>query len=99
MDLGISGRQALVCGASRGLGFACAAALAAEGVDVTLVARNSESLSQAASRLVEMTSRKPALVVADITTLAGREMALQACLRPTSWSRMPAALPALISGL
>jgi 3-oxoacyl-[acyl-carrier protein] reductase len=82
MDLGISGRRALVCGASRGLGFACAAALAAEGVDVTLVARNSESLSQAASRLLEMTSRKPTIVVADITTVSGREMALQACPAP-----------------
>ncbi len=36
MDLGISGKNALVCGASKGLGRACAEALAKEGVNVTL---------------------------------------------------------------
>jgi 3-oxoacyl-[acyl-carrier protein] reductase len=82
MDLGISGRRALVCGASRGLGFACAAALAAEGAHVTLVARNSESLSQAAARIFETTSYTPPIAVADITTLAGRERALEACRDP-----------------
>ena len=39
MDLGISGKSALLSGASRGLGKACAMALAREGVDVTIVAR------------------------------------------------------------
>jgi 3-oxoacyl-[acyl-carrier protein] reductase len=49
MDLGIAGRQALVMGASRGLGRACAAALAQEGVAVTLVARDLERVARAAA--------------------------------------------------
>jgi 3-oxoacyl-[acyl-carrier protein] reductase len=44
MDLGLKGKRALVCGASKGLGFACADALAAEGVDVVIVARGAEAL-------------------------------------------------------
>jgi 3-oxoacyl-[acyl-carrier protein] reductase len=82
MDLGISTRRALVCGASRGLGFACAAALAGEGVQVTLVARKSEPLSQAAQRIFATTSCKPSVVVADIATPEGRALALEACQAP-----------------
>ncbi|MGB6054314.1 MAG: SDR family NAD(P)-dependent oxidoreductase, partial [Burkholderiaceae bacterium] len=44
MDLGIRGKTALVCGASKGLGRGCAEALAAEGVYVTIVARHAEAL-------------------------------------------------------
>jgi len=43
MDMGIRGRTALVCAASKGLGKGCAVALAREGVDVTLVARGAEA--------------------------------------------------------
>jgi 3-oxoacyl-[acyl-carrier protein] reductase len=50
MDLGLSGRRALVCGSSRGLGFACANALVAEGVAVTLVSGSSTALADAAGR-------------------------------------------------
>lgn len=49
MDLGIRGKRAIVCGASKGLGRACAMSLAAEGVDVTLVARPEAPLEEAAS--------------------------------------------------
>ncbi len=79
MDLGISGRRALVCGASRGLGFACAEALAAEGVAVTLVARDGAALADAASRLPGADVRT---VVGDVGTAAGREAALAACPAP-----------------
>lgn len=51
MDTGIAGRRALVCGASTGLGFACAKALAAEGVHVTLVSRSEDKLRRAAAQL------------------------------------------------
>ncbi|WP_197357926.1 SDR family NAD(P)-dependent oxidoreductase, partial [Ralstonia pseudosolanacearum] len=51
MDLGLRGKRALVCGASKGLGFACADALAAEGVDVVIVARGAEALQEAAGRI------------------------------------------------
>jgi 3-oxoacyl-[acyl-carrier protein] reductase len=52
MDLGISGKWALVCGASKGLGLGCAQALHAEGVNVVLVARGLEVLQQSAIDLV-----------------------------------------------
>ena len=54
MDLGIRGKSALVCGASRGLGRGCAEALAAEGVNVTLVARNLEVLQASALSLIHI---------------------------------------------
>jgi 3-oxoacyl-[acyl-carrier protein] reductase len=51
MDLGISGRRAAVAGASRGLGFATAAALAAEGVQVAMCGRHREGIGEAADRI------------------------------------------------
>ena len=79
MDLGIKGRRALVCASSKGLGRACAIALAAEGVHVTLTARGAEALAATAAYIrqtypdVEVTE-----VVGDITTPEGREQALKA---------------------
>ena len=52
MDLGIAGKWALVCGASKGLGFGCAQALYAEGVNIVLVARGLDMLQQSAINLV-----------------------------------------------
>ena len=49
MDLGIAGKWALVCGASKGLGLGCAEAMAAEGVNLVVVARGAEALAQAAA--------------------------------------------------
>ena len=51
MDLGLSGRTALVCGASSGLGLASAEALAEEGANVVLLARRAEQLDEHAARL------------------------------------------------
>jgi NAD(P)-dependent dehydrogenase (short-subunit alcohol dehydrogenase family) len=51
MDLGISGKSALVCAASKGLGKGCALALAREGAAVTLVARNAQTLEAAAEEI------------------------------------------------
>ena len=51
MDLGLTGRAALICGASQGLGYACAEALAAEGVKVALVARRAGAVGEAASAI------------------------------------------------
>jgi 3-oxoacyl-[acyl-carrier protein] reductase len=82
MDFGIAGRTALVCGASRGLGFACAAALAREGVAVTLVARNHDALVAAAAGIAHDTGTAPAVVAADVATEAGRKAALAACPEP-----------------
>ncbi|QUS38135.1 SDR family oxidoreductase [Tardiphaga alba] len=79
MDLGIKGRRALVCASSKGLGLGCAAALAAEGVHVTMTARGGDVLAAAAA---EVRKANPGVevieVVGDITTPEGREAALKA---------------------
>ncbi|MES2104552.1 MAG: SDR family oxidoreductase [Pseudomonadota bacterium] len=82
MDLGIKDRTALVCGASKGLGRGCAEALAAEGVNVVIVARNAELLEQTASQLRQRYAVQVIAVAADITTEDGRALALQACPAP-----------------
>ena len=74
MDLGIAGKWALVGGASKGLGYGCAEALAREGVNVVVVARGAEALEQAAARLRSVAPGVQVLAVpVDITTSAGRE--------------------------
>lgn len=78
MDLGIKGRTALVCGASKGLGRACAFSLAREGASVTLVARGAEALEKAAHEIRSQTGAKVQAVAADITTPEGRARALAA---------------------
>ena len=74
MDLGIAGKWALVCGASKGLGLGCAEALAAEGVNVLIVARGAEALQAAAAKLRQAGAAKAEVhaVAADITSEAGR---------------------------
>jgi len=81
MDLGLGGRKALLSGSSRGLGKACALALALEGVHVTIVARKAEPLAQAAAD-IRAAGGTVATVQADITTAEGRETALAACPTP-----------------
>ena len=81
MDLGIAGKWALVCGASKGLGLGCAQALAAEGVNLVITARNEAALLASAA---ELRQRHPVAlqvrtVVGDITTAEGRADALAAC--------------------
>lgn len=82
MDLQIAGRRALVCGASKGLGFACAQALAAEGVQVTLVSRSMPALEQARDRLVAATGAVITIVAGDLSTSSGRDTVLAACADP-----------------
>ncbi|KRA06759.1 3-oxoacyl-[acyl-carrier protein] reductase [Acidovorax delafieldii] len=84
MDLGIAGKWALVCGASKGLGYGCAQALVREGVNVVINARSAEALEQAATRLIAESANKTGAsgqkgaspqvlaVAADITTPEGR---------------------------
>ena len=74
MDLGIAGKWALVGGASKGLGYGCAQALAREGVNVVMVARGAEALQAAAASLqAEAPGAQVIAVPVDITTPAGRE--------------------------
>lgn len=78
MDLGIAGKKALVCGASAGLGYACAQALVREGVDVLMVARTQAPLLASAERLRQLGGGAVSSVAADVTTDAGRELIWQA---------------------
>nr|WP_303626129.1 SDR family oxidoreductase [Rhodopseudomonas palustris] len=81
--MGIKGRRALVCASSKGLGRACAEALAAEGVHVTMTARGAEALAAAAAALRKAYPDVEILEVAgDITTPDGRAAALKACPEP-----------------
>ena len=89
MDLGITSRKALLNGASRGLGKACAVALAQEGADVTIVARTRDVLEQTCDEIRATTGVDVVPVVGDITTEAGRKAAITACPSPTSCSTTP----------
>lgn len=82
MELGLSGRKALLSGASRGLGKACALALAKEGVDVTIVARTRDVLERTCEEIRAATGVNATPVVGDITTEAGRRAAIAACPEP-----------------
>ncbi|MFK0379598.1 SDR family oxidoreductase [Pandoraea sp. NPDC090278] len=82
MDLGIKGRTALVCGASKGLGRACAQALAEAGVNVVIVARTADALNAAAADIRASTGVNVTAVACDITTPEGRAQALAACPQP-----------------
>ena len=87
MDLGIAGKSALVCAASKGLGRGCALGLAREGVNLTLVARTRETLEAAAEELRKATGVEVATVAADITTPQGRAQARAggSCAHPRSF--------------
>ncbi|VVE78275.1 SDR family oxidoreductase [Pandoraea sputorum] len=82
MDLGIKGRTALVCGASKGLGRACAQALAEAGVNVVIVARTADALNATAADIRTATGVTVTAVACDITTPEGRAQALAACPQP-----------------
>jgi 3-oxoacyl-[acyl-carrier protein] reductase len=82
MDLDIRGRKALLVGASRGLGKACAMALAQEGVDVTILARKREPLEATCAEIRSAAGVAVTAVVGDITTARGRDDALKACPEP-----------------
>ncbi len=78
MDLGISGKRALVCAASKGLGRGCAEALAEAGVDLVINARTEGPLRAAAEDIAKRHGVKVVAVAADITTPEGRARVLAA---------------------
>jgi len=82
MDLGIAGRNAIVCASSKGLGRACAQALAREGVNVWISARNRDTLERAADEIATAGGGAVQALVADITTDEGRSALLEACPAP-----------------
>src|SRR5204862_2067604 len=79
MDLGIAGKWALVCAASKGLGRGCAQALVVEGVNVVITARGAEALEATAAELLALQRGEVRTVCGDITTPEGRAAALAAC--------------------
>lgn len=82
MDMGLRGKTALVCASSKGLGRGCAFSLAREGVNLVITARGKEALEQTAQEIRAATGVKVATVACDITTEAGRKLALAACPNP-----------------
>jgi 3-oxoacyl-[acyl-carrier protein] reductase len=82
MDLGIAGRVALVCAASKGLGKGCAMALAREGARVTITARGAEALEATAAEIRAATGAEVTVVAADVTTEEGRARIFAACPSP-----------------
>jgi 3-oxoacyl-[acyl-carrier protein] reductase len=79
MDLGIKGKWALVCAASKGLGKGCAQALVTEGVNVVITARGAQALEATAAELRALKGGEVRAVAGDITTAEGRAAALAAC--------------------
>ena len=82
MDLGIKGRTAIVCAASKGLGRACAWSLAHAGVDLTICARGKEALEQTAGEIRKAFGVKVNALALDVTTPDGRAKLLAACAQP-----------------
>ena len=82
MDLGLQGKKAIVCAASKGLGRACAMSLAREGVDLVITARTAATLQQTAAEIHQLTGAKVTAVPGDISSEAGRAAALAACPAP-----------------
>ncbi len=82
MDLGIRGRRAIVCASSKGLGKACAEALAEVGVDLVINARNAAELDKVAAAIRSAHKVKVTPIAIDVTTPAGRQAVLAACPEP-----------------
>jgi 3-oxoacyl-[acyl-carrier protein] reductase len=82
MDLGIRGRRAIVCAASKGLGKGCARSLAREGVDLVINSRSMDTLAATAADIARETGVSVTPVAADITTEEGRRAVLAACPDP-----------------
>jgi len=82
MDLQIKGRSAIVCGSSRGLGRACAEALAAEGVDVVVSGRTPADVLATVATINAVGEGRATAVVCDVTTAEGRSALLAACPHP-----------------
>jgi 3-oxoacyl-[acyl-carrier protein] reductase len=82
MDLGIAGRKAIVCASSKGLGKACARALAEGGCEVVINGRDAKTLNATAAELNSITGAKVIPVVADVATAEGQKALFAACPQP-----------------
>jgi 3-oxoacyl-[acyl-carrier protein] reductase len=82
MDLGIAGRKAIVCASSRGLGRACAKALAEAGCDVVINGRDRDRVAATAAELRQAGGGKIIPVVADVASPEGQKALFDACPEP-----------------
>jgi 3-oxoacyl-[acyl-carrier protein] reductase len=82
MDLNIRGKSAIVCASSKGLGKACALALAREGVNVLINGRHADTLEQAEAEITRAADVRVRSLVADVTTDGGRQALFDACPDP-----------------
>ena len=82
MDLGIAGRKAIVCASSRGLGRACAKALAEAGCEVVVNGLDKERLEATAAEIRKATGAKVIAVAADVATPEGQKALFAACPEP-----------------
>ncbi|KPH82986.1 SDR family oxidoreductase [Bosea vaviloviae] len=82
MDLGISGRTAIICASSKGLGRGCAQALAEAGCTVVINGRDAASLEATASQIRASTGATVIPVVADVSSRAGQDALLAAAPEP-----------------
>jgi 3-oxoacyl-[acyl-carrier protein] reductase len=82
MDLGIAGRKAIVCASSRGLGKACARALAEAGCEIVINGRDGKTLEATAAEIAKATGAKVTAVVADVATPDGQKALFAACPAP-----------------
>jgi 3-oxoacyl-[acyl-carrier protein] reductase len=82
MDLGIAGRRAIVCASSRGLGRACAHALAEAGCEVIVNGRDPKALAATAADIERATGAKVHAVAGDVATAEGQAALLAACPEP-----------------
>jgi 3-oxoacyl-[acyl-carrier protein] reductase len=82
MDLGITGRKAIVCASSRGLGRSCAKALAEAGCEVVINGRDRERLAETAAELSQATNAKIVPVAADVASAEGQRALFDACPEP-----------------
>ncbi len=82
MDLGLKGRKAIVCASSKGLGRACAEALAEAGCDLVLNGRNEQTLAETAKAIRQAFNVRVDAVAADVSTAEGQAELLSACPAP-----------------
>ena len=82
MDLKIGGKSAIICASSKGLGKACAMALARENVNVLICGRHGEALDEAVAEISEASEAEVRSVVADVTTDEGRDTLFNMCPTP-----------------
>jgi pteridine reductase len=82
MDMGLKGKNAIICASSRGLGKGCAKALASEGVDLVINGRNQEVLTSTANEIRNKFGVKVIEFCADITSKDSQSKLLELCPAP-----------------